>query len=309
MTKIAVSGASGDLGQRITTLLLERLAPADLTLITRSPDKLAHRAAQGVRVMLGDYNTPDALEAAYAGSDALMLISGNDVTNRIPEHRNAINAAKRAGVRHIVYTSVAGIHPRNPTPSAGDHIVTEQDLHRSGLSFTALRNQTYAEVFPTIAARPALRTGKFYHLEGSGVIAPVSKRDIALCAVHCLLDSERHGGAVYEITGPELLTFRQIVRMMSEVYETPIEYVVQSVEERYALFDAMGVPRRYSEDMPAHPDAHLWFSEEMITAEEAFEADYHAILTRHVHFITGKQPYSLREVFEFCKGKDYNDCR
>jgi NAD(P)H dehydrogenase (quinone) len=308
MGRIVVSGASGDLARRITKILLEKLPPGDLTLVTRTPQNLAERKAQGVNVFAGSYNAPDALEAAYQGAETLMLISGLDVTHRVPEHRNAINAARKAGIRHIVYTSVAGIHPRNPTLSASDHIVTEADLRSSGLDYTALRNATYAEVFPTIAAAPALRAGKWHHLEGHGRLAPVSKRDIALCAATCLLDPQPHAGAVYEITGPELVTFRQITALTAEVYGVPIEYVPQTVEGRYAFFDALGVPRTYSDTMNAHPDSHLWCSEEMVTAEIAFEQGFHGILSDHVEYITGKKPYSLREVYAFCKGRNYNDC-
>jgi len=308
VNRIVVSGASGDLGRRITRILLERIPSRDLVLVTRRPEKLSELARLGVAVHAGDYNDPVALEAAYRGCDTLMLISGLAVTQRVPEQRNEINAARQAGIRHIVYTSVAGIHPRNPTLSASDHIVTEVDLRNSGLGFTALRNQTYAEVFPTIAAQPVLRTGKWVQVTGDGMLSPVSKRDVALCAATCLLQPELHAGAIYEITGPELVSFRDIAAMAAEVYATPIDYVEVSVEERYRLFDAMGIPRKYTEDMAGHPDAHKWCSEEMVTADIAFQQDFHAILSHHVKFITGKQPYSLREVFDFCKGKDYNDC-
>jgi NAD(P)H dehydrogenase (quinone) len=308
MTRIAISGASGDLGKRITRILLDRMPASDLTLVTRTPEKLADKAKLGVAVHAGDYNDPAALEAAYRGVDALMLISGLAVTERVPEHRNAINAAKQAGVKYICYTSVAGIHPRNPTLSASDHIVTEVDLRNSGLGFTALRNQTYAEVFPTVAAQPALRTGKWVQVAGNGMLSPVSKRDIALCAATCLLNPALHSGAIYEITGPQLFTFREIAAMASRTYGVPIEYVEVSVEQRYAMFDAMGIPRKYTADMAAHPDAHKWCSEEMVTADIAFQQDFHAILSHHVKFITGQEPISLREVFESCKGRDYNDC-
>lgn len=306
--KIVVSGASGDLGRKVTALLLKSIPPADLTLVTRSPVKLEDRAQQGVRVMPGDYNNPEQLRAAYAGSDTLLLISGLDVTNRVPEHRNAIEAARSAGIRHIVYTSVAGIHPRNPTLSASDHIVTENDLHQCGLAYSIMRNQTYAEVFPTIAAQPVLRTGEWVQVEGSGHLAPVSKLDIARCAAAMLLAPEQHRNATYEITGPELVTFRDIAALTAEVYETPIRYVELSVEERYARFDAMGIPRSYSDDMQAHPDAHMWCSDEMVTADIAFQQDFHAIMSRHVHFITGQEPETLREVYARCKGKDYAEC-
>jgi NAD(P)H dehydrogenase (quinone) len=308
MTKYVISGASGSLGGKITALLLEKIGAENLTLVTRTPEKLDALKQRGVKVLAGDYNDPAALERAYAGSDVLMMISSMAVTKRVPEHRNAINAAKKAGIKHIVYTSTAGIHPQNPTLSASDHIVTEEDLRRCGMGYTIMRNACYAEVFPTVAAQPVLRSGEWVQVEGNGKLAPISKDDIARTAVACMLDPARHDGAVYEITGPDLVSFRDIAAMTSEVYGVPIKYTSVSVDERYAMLDAMGVPRKFTEGMDGHPDAHLWCSEEMVTADIAFQAGYHAILTHHVEFITGQKPAGLREVFERCQGRDYNDC-
>lgn len=307
MSRIVVSGASGDLGRRVTALLLEKIAPGQLTLVTRSPANLSQRAAQGVRVCAGDYNDTAALEQAYQGCDTLFLISGLAVTRRVPEHRNAIDAAKKAGVKHIVYTSVAGIHPKNPTLSASDHIQTEADLRASGLGYTILRNATYAEIFPTIAAAPALATGKWIQAAGEGCMAPVSKEDIARSAACCLLNPAFHDGAVYEITGPEMLNFREITAMASEAYGVPIEYVPVTPEERLAFFDSQGVPRTYDESMAASADGHMWASDEMVSADIAFAQGFHAIMSHHVEFLTGQKPLSLRTVFERCKGKRYDE--
>ena len=308
MTKYVISGASGSLGRKITEQLLEKIPAENLSVSTRTPNKLDALSQRGVAVHAADYNDPAALERAYAGCDVLMLISSLAVTKRVPEHRNAINAAKRSGIKHIVYTSTAGIHPQNPTLSASDHIVTEDDLRSCGIGYTIMRNACYAEVFPTVAAQPVLRSGEWVQVEGDGKLAPISKNDIARTAVACMLNPTRHDGAVYEVTGLDLVSFRDIAAMASEVYGVPIRYVPVSVEERYAMLDAMGVPRQYAEGMDGHPDAHLWCSDEMVTADVAFQAGYHGILTHHVEFITGQKPRSLREVFELCRGKDYNDC-
>ena len=113
-----------------------------------------------------------------------------------------------------------------------------------------------------------------------------------------MLDPARHDGAVYGITGPNLISFREITAMAGVVDDVPIRYVPLNVEGRYAMFDAMGVPRKCAEGMDGHPDAHLWRSEEMMAANIGFQAGYQAILTHHVEFITGENPASLRAVFE-----------
>jgi NAD(P)H dehydrogenase (quinone) len=210
MSKIAISGASGDMAKRITAELLEKIRPEDLTLTTRTPEALADRAMQGVRVCKADYNDPDALEAGFRGNDILMLISSLAVTRRVPEHRNAIEAAKRAGIRHIVYTSVIGLLPHSPTLSVADHRATEKMLGASGMGWTALRNGTYAEVLPENIALPALETGIWYQVQGEGRFAPPSKIDLARCAATILLDPAVHNEACYDLSGPELLTFQQV---------------------------------------------------------------------------------------------------
>jgi len=308
MTKIIIAGASGSLGSHITRMLLEKVPASDLILTTRNPENLADMAAKGAEIRRGDYRDKALMEQAFASGDRLMLISGLDVTKRIEEHRNAIEAAKSAGVGHIVYTSTCGIHPKYPTPSASDHIVTEDDLRRCGLGYTVFRNACYAEVFPTLASEPARKTGEWKQATGEGKLAPVCKLDIARCAVEVLLNPEDHNGAIYEISGPELLTFRDIAAITSESYGVPIEYIPITADEKFAMLDAMGVPRTYHEDNPEHEYAQNWCSEEMVNADLCWAQGFHEILTGHVEMITGQKPMSLREVFKLYKGMDYADC-
>jgi NAD(P)H dehydrogenase (quinone) len=275
--------------------------------MSRNPAALAAFAERGVNVHRGDFDDPDSMVAAFTGADRLMLISGLAINRRVQQHRNAIEAARKAGVRHIVYTSTLGVQPTSPTVSAHEHIVTEADLRASGMSFSVLRNACYAEIVAAFMVAPALETGKWIQAAGDGAIAPVSKQDIARSAVECLLDPKRHRDAVYEITGPELLDFRQMAAIASEVHGVPLEYVPISVEERYAMFDAMGIPRTYREGMH-HESAHAWPSDEIVTAEIGMGQNYQAIQSRHVQLITGSPALSLREVLKDCKGKTYDQC-
>ena len=87
MNRIVICGASGDLGRRVTKLLLKEASGIELTLVTRTPEKLADLAAEGIRVLRGDYQNPDSLDAAYSGADTLFLISGLNLGRRVPEHR------------------------------------------------------------------------------------------------------------------------------------------------------------------------------------------------------------------------------
>ncbi|MCX4642027.1 MULTISPECIES: NmrA family NAD(P)-binding protein [unclassified Streptomyces] len=307
MSRIVISGASGDLGRRVTRLLLEADPGIELALVTRTPEKLADRAAQGVTVMKGDYRDRESLDAAYSGAETLLLISGLNLGRRISEHRNAIAAAQQAGIRHIVYTSVGGgEQPNNPALSAKDHKTTEQDLRSSGIAYTLLRNHLYAEIVSNVWIAPATASGRLEMATGQGSLAPVAKGDVARSAAAVLRDPERHASGAYEITGPELLSMQDIVRIGSEVHGVPITYVPQTGEQRLAFFDSVGLPRTYDPAMPPSPDGHMWASDELVSADLAVAGGYQALLTQHVKQITGRDPEPLRSVMERVKSVPYD---
>jgi NAD(P)H dehydrogenase (quinone) len=307
MSRVVISGASGDLGRRVTDLLLEADPQRDLTLVSRTPDRLAHHTGRGVRLEQGDYRDRDQLVKAYEGGDVLFMISGLNLGRRVEEHRNAIEAAKKAGIQHVVYTSVGGVQPRNPALSAKDHYQTELDFRASGLSFTFLRNALYAEIVSNILVAPAAEAGVMAQATGDGALAPVAKSDVARSAAACLLDPERHSGAVYEITGPELLDFHQIAALGAEIHGKPIEYVPITADERLAFFDSIGIPRTYDPSMPPSPDGHMWASDELVTAEVAIAEGYQAVMSHHVKQLTGQAPQPLRAVMERVKSVRYGE--
>lgn len=306
MSRIVISGASGDLGRRVTKLLLKNIPNINLTLVTRTPEKLSDRAAEGIRVLQGEYQDRESLDSAYLGAQTLFLISGLNLGRRISEHRNAIAAAQKAGISHIVYTSVSGVQPNNPAMSAKDHYQTELDLRASGLNFTFLRNALYSEIVSSIQVAPAAATGRLEMATGSGCLAPAAKADVARAAAAVLQDPQEHEGAVYEITGPQLLSYDDISRIGSEIYGTPIAYTPVTPAERQAFFDSVGMPRTYDPSMPPNPDGHLWASDELVTADMAVAQGYQAVLSQHIKQITGQEPETLRSVMERVKAVRYD---
>jgi NAD(P)H dehydrogenase (quinone) len=291
-----VTGASGAFGKMATQLLLEKLPPTELILVTRRPDSLADLAARGAQVRYGDFDDRQSLKAAFAGGKRMLLISTLDVgEHRRRQHTAAVEAAVAAGVQHIAYTSSVGIHPNSPAFVVADHLYTEDLIRRSGMAYTILRDSQYAEVIATMIAPIALASGRWVSSAGEGRMAFVSKKDCVRVAA-TVLTTPGHEGATYEVTGPELLSFRDAAALASEVSGRHIDYVVVSHDEKQAEFDAAGIPRRYVEGM-VHERSGPWASEEMMSYERALGAGYFAVCSGHVELITGQPAVSLRDVF------------
>jgi NAD(P)H dehydrogenase (quinone) len=291
-----ITGASGAFGKMVTELLLQKMPASELILVTRKPETLAHLAARGAQVRYGDFDDRQSLTAAFAGGKRMLLISTLDVgERRRRQHSVAIEAAAKAGVQHIAYTSSVGIHPHSPAFVVTDHLYTENLLRSSGMAFTVLRDSQYAEVIVTMIAPIAIATGRWTSSAGEGCMAFVSKKDCVAVAA-TVLTTPGHDGAIYEVTGPELLSFRDAARLAAEISGRPVEYVTVSHEEKQAEFDAAGIPRRYVEGV-THERSGPWASEEMMSYERALGEGYFAVCSHHVKLVTGRPALSLREVY------------
>jgi NAD(P)H dehydrogenase (quinone) len=294
---IVITGASGAFGRMAAERLLTKVDPAQLVLVTRTPAALTDFAARGVRVRFGDFDQRESLVEAFAGGEQLLLISTLDVgARRRRQHQNAIDGAVAAGVRQVIYTSSVGIHPRSPAFVIEDHLFTEEALRGSGLAFTFMRDAQYAEVVTTMIAPGAVASGEWLSSAADGCMAFISKQDCVASAV-AVLTTPGHEGAVYEITGPELLTFADCARIAAEVTGKPIKFVNVSHAVMQARFDAAGVPRRHVEGT-VHEQAGAWGSEEMMSYERAIREGYFAVASHHVKLLTGRPARSLREVYE-----------
>lgn len=293
--KLVISGASGDLGRKVTALVLQERPASDLILLTRNPNALSDEAARGASVRQADFSQPASLATAMQGGDVLLLISTLSIGKRVEQHTHAINAARAAGIKHVIYTSSGGVQPQTPSLSGQEHYATEQVLLKSGLTYTLLRNTWYADVTPLLILPACLATGSFVASTGKGRVAPVAKSDCARAAAGVLLAPEKHANAIYEITGPELFTFADLAHLMSEISGKPIGYVEVSHEEKLKIFDAMGVQRDYEEGM-MNANTNAWASNEMISYEMAIRQQFMSVCSRHVELITGKPALTMREV-------------
>jgi NAD(P)H dehydrogenase (quinone) len=239
--RIIVSGASGQLGGLVVEELLARgVPPSDLILVSRTPEELARYAEMGASTRFGDFTQPESLAAAYAGGTKLLIVSLNTRGNPNPRvaaeraalQKGAIDAAVAAGVEHIVYTSYVDAE-RNTSPIAVDHRATEADLRASGVAWTALRNQWYADGIVG-DAEEMIAAGSVVVAADERGTAYVTREDCAAAAA-AVLTTPGHENRIYEITGPELVFRRDIASIASEIAGVPIEVRVATPEEAAAL--------------------------------------------------------------------------
>ncbi len=221
---IAITGASGALGRAAAELVLLTVDPREVVLTTRRPDLLADLAARGAQVRRVDFTEPSTLATAFVGVDRLLLISTDAVGSRLDPQRAAIAAAARAGVGHIIYTSVPEPVPDNPARVVSDHAGTEQALRDSGMRWTLLRNNLYAHMqVPGI--EHAAASGRLVTNGGEGATAYVTREDCAAAAAAAVLTQDGHEGMTYDITGPEAVTGGDLAALAREFGGCEVELV------------------------------------------------------------------------------------
>ena len=218
---IVITGASGQLGRLVIHTLLATIPASRIAAVVRSPSKAADLAALGVQVRQGDYGDPASLDAAFAGASRLLLISSSEVGQRLPQHRSAIEAARRAGVELLAYTSL--LHAdRSPLGLAQEHADTEALLRASGLPHVILRNGWYTENY--LAGIPAaLSHDALIGSAGAGRIASAARLDYAEAAAAVLLASDQ-AGKVHELAGDQAYTLAEFAAELSRQTGRQIPY-------------------------------------------------------------------------------------
>ncbi|WP_062312200.1 NAD(P)H-binding protein [Demequina rhizosphaerae] len=237
MTTYAVTGASGHLGRLIVESLLSRgAAPADVIAIARTTAKVEDLAERGVTVRFGDYTDGASLDAALAGVDRLALVSGSEVGQRVAQHRAVIDAAERAGVSRLVYTSILGADTTS-NPLAAEHLATEEALAASSIPATVLRNGWYLENYTGQLATYA-ETGTVLGATGGATIAAASRADYAEAAAVALLQDTE--GEVYELGGTRF-TLADLAAEAATATGAQIAHSDVSVERLATTFEEVGM--------------------------------------------------------------------
>lgn len=296
MGRIVITGASGQYGRGVTDRLVAAGLGGRLILISRTPAKLAEREAQGCTIRYGDFDRPETLADAVAGADTMLLISGTRVGARVAQHKAAIDAAAAQGVKHILYTSFIGIDdPANPAEVRHDHIETEALIKASGLDWTMLRDAHYADAMIVMAGPGVMASGQWVSNAGSGREAMVWREDCALCAA-AVLTGTGHAGRTYDITGPDMQDFAEVTALMAQITGVPLQYVAIDDAAQYAMFDAMGIPRRPVDDQ--YVAGIPWNSDDMVTFGQAIREGFLAIRSDDVAHLLGRPPRSVRAMIE-----------
>jgi NAD(P)H dehydrogenase (quinone) len=246
MKKIMVTGATGPLGAAVVESLLKTTAASGVAVLVRNAEKAAGLKAKGVEVRVGDYSDYFSLVAAFKGIDKLYFVSGNDIAHRMPQHEHVVKAAKEAGVRHVVYTSI----PRKDETAASpvyfitsSHMQTEQLLKDSGLTYTILQHGIYTDMIPVFAGEQLLETKTIYQPSGDGRAAFALRTDLAEAGANVLLDTTgKYDNKILQLTGAEAISYHDAARSISQATGLSISYYSPTVEEFRDTLGKAGVP-------------------------------------------------------------------
>ncbi|AUU12550.1 NAD(P)-dependent oxidoreductase [Proteus mirabilis] len=240
---IAITGATGLLGQHVIENLLQTVPANQIVAFARDVKKGSSLSQKGVLVRQADYNDKASLITALQGVDKLLLISSSEVSKRTIQHRNVIEAAKSADVQFIAYTSI--LHAdRSPLSLHVEHVETEKMLADSGISYTLLRNGWYTENY--LASVPAaIEHGVFLGAAGDGKIASATRADYALAAAR-VISEEGHIGKVYELAGDEAWTLEQLAKELTKQSGKQVIYNNLSQADFVAALKTAGLPDKLS---------------------------------------------------------------
>ena len=270
---ILVTGATGKVGSEVVRQLASESVP--VRAFVRDPARASGVRLPGVDVAVGDLGRPETLDRALSGVNRVFLLSPAD-PDQVTLQGNVVQACKRAGVARIVKISVAG-GPDAATQIGRWHWTTEKQIEASGLGFTMLRPTLYMQ--QTLSFAPSVATsGTFSAPMGTGEVAMVDTRDVAAVAVRALTE-DGHEHKIYDVTGPEALSFDAVADAISEAIGRKVSYVHVPPEYAKKQMHGGGVPR--------------WLVDDMLVLFASFREGYGAAVSDAVQSVTGRRPRSF----------------
>jgi len=245
--KTLITGSTGNLGSATIKFLLNKVSPSEIAALARNEEKAKPLINRGVDVRIGNYDDYDSLVKAFQGIDKLLLISSSEMGNRAAQHINAINAAKEAGVKHIVYTSF--IRQKDDPNSAlwfiaKDHVETEEHLVNCGIPYTLFKNGFYMDMITDFIGENVLETQTVFLPAGDGKVNFASRKEIAEALAN-VLTSEGHENKSYNIGGETTTSFGEIAAFLSEISGKKINYVSPDAETYKQELAKHHVPEMY----------------------------------------------------------------
>lgn len=273
---IGITGVTGKLGSYVADLV-DKKGIASVHL-ARSPERATVYASAEIR-RISYTNTPKVIEA-LKGIDTLLMVSARENPERVEEHKEFLDAAKLAGVQHIVYTSFYGADEKATFTLSRDHAQKEAYIKELGFTYTFLRDNFYLDFFFDIA----LENGEIRGPAGSGQVSAVARKDTSRVAAEILLNPKEWENQTLNLTGPEDLSMEEIVALLSKETGKTIAYVDESVEEAY-------------ESRKKWP-AQTWEYDAWVSTYTAIKAGEQAGVSTDVEKVLGRPAMSLIDVLK-----------
>ncbi|WP_282128053.1 SDR family oxidoreductase [Roseobacter litoralis] len=274
-----VTGASGQLGRQVIENLIAAGA-SPIIAISRSPEKLAELADKGVDVRKGDFNDPASLTAAFSGGKRLLIISTDDLEpgKRLEAHKNAVAAAAKEGITHIVYTSLTNPVEESPITFSKDHSDTEALIKDTGVSYTILRNNLYTDLV-LMGGGQSIAIGQHFAAAAEGTTGYVTRADCARAAAAALM--QETGSSVLDITGPAAITQSDVAAILSEISGKDIPYIPISTDDLVQGMIGAGLPE--------------FMARVFASFDEAMAKNYLSVASDDLEKLTGQAGQSARD--------------
>ncbi len=280
---ILVTGAGGTVGSEVSKQLESAKAPLRVAYSSKAKTDAAR--ARGIDAVSIDYNRPETLRAAFQGSDKLFLLAPS-APNQTQLELNAVEAAKAAGVRHIVKLSVWGAD-EEAFAFARVHRPVERAIESSGIAWTFLRPNGFMQNLVTYMGETIKAEGAFYSAVGEAKMSHVDVRDIAAVAVKALTEAG-HAGRAYRLSGPEALTYAEMASELSNVLGRSVRHISLSPPDLKSGLLAAGIPEKVAE----------W----LLDLDRYYREGQASRITDDIKQVTGRDPRRFAQYARDCAG-------